>query len=87
MATKEDVQRALNLFEREERVEGITHFDLRRPCSLCPNVVALVDGKTLEGPWAYMCVVCFSRFGVGLGSGLGQVMLWGKEPRLRGDFI
>jgi len=31
-----------------------------------------VDGKTKMGPWALMCESCFSKYGVGLGTGLGQ---------------
>ena len=30
------------------------------------------DGRTISGPWAYMCEECFVRFGVGLGTGKGQ---------------
>lgn len=33
---------------------------------------AAVDGKTVDGPWAYMCDGCHRRFGVGLGTGRGQ---------------
>lgn len=33
---------------------------------------ATVDGKTRQGPWAYMCEECFARYGVGLGQGRGQ---------------
>jgi hypothetical protein len=31
-----------------------------------------VDGKTAMGPWANMCLTCHKRYGVGLGTGLGQ---------------
>lgn len=31
-----------------------------------------VDGKTRGGPWANMCEQCFSKHGVGLGTGRGQ---------------
>ena len=31
-----------------------------------------VDGKTQMGPWAIMCDAHFERYGVGLGTGLGQ---------------
>jgi hypothetical protein len=33
---------------------------------------AFVDGKTTAGPWANMCLGCFSLFGMGLGTGKGQ---------------
>lgn len=49
-------------------------------CDLCVHIYGLgdlanpasYDGKTKQGPWANMCSVCFNRFGVGLGIGLGQ---------------
>ena len=31
-----------------------------------------VDGRTIKGPWALMCISCFEAFGVGLGLGCGQ---------------
>lgn len=33
---------------------------------------AAYDGKTTEGPWAYMCEDHFAQYGVGLGLGKGQ---------------
>lgn len=33
---------------------------------------AVVDGKTIFGPWANMCLVHFSLYGIGLGTGRGQ---------------
>jgi len=33
---------------------------------------AIVDGKTTDGPWAYMCQHHFGLHGVGLGLGRGQ---------------
>lgn len=45
-------------------------------CDLCPAVIpvgeVVVDGKTKQGPWGYMCQVCFPIHGVGLGTGKGQ---------------
>lgn len=38
-----------------------------------------VDGKTQAGPWANMCSVCFSYFGVGVGTGLGQIYRWNER--------
>ncbi len=37
-----------------------------------PVKEALYDGKTTMGPWADMCQHHFERFGVGLGTGVGQ---------------
>lgn len=34
--------------------------------------LALYDGKTIHGPWAYMCAEHFRLYGVGLGTGKGQ---------------
>jgi hypothetical protein len=31
-----------------------------------------VDGKTCMGPWANMCMKCHRKYGMGLGTGLGQ---------------
>jgi hypothetical protein len=33
------------------------------------------DGKTTFGPWAYMCDEHFRQFGVGLGTGRGQLLI------------
>lgn len=40
-----------------------------------PNVEAVYDGKTKEGPWAFMCEKCFKEHGVGLGTGRGQKLV------------
>lgn len=34
--------------------------------------LALYDGKTIHGPWAYMCEEHFRLYGIGLGTGKGQ---------------
>lgn len=36
------------------------------------SALAVVDGRTVYGAWAYMCEAHFRRFGVGLGLGQGQ---------------
>ena len=36
---------------------------------------AFYDGKTVMGPWAYMCETCFATYGVGLGMGRGQRLI------------
>ena len=43
-------------------------------CDFCGKEITdkLVDGKTVEGPWAVMCPHCFTVHGVGLGIGKGQ---------------
>ena len=41
-------------------------------CNFCETEEAAYDGKTIYGPWAFMCHNCFEAFGVGLGLGKGQ---------------
>ena len=36
------------------------------------GVLAKYDGRTKEGPWAWMCEEHFKEHGVGLGIGKGQ---------------
>ncbi len=80
MATKEQVQEALNLHEQGmETPDMAVIISSIVPCDMCTNPVALVDGKTKAGPWANMCASCFFRHGVGLGVGKGQVLIWKAE--------
>jgi len=48
-------------------------------CDYCQmsgtKTVALYDGKTTQGAWAYMCEDHFSDYGVGIGLGLGQILI------------
>jgi hypothetical protein len=41
---------------------------------------AAFDGKTVYGPWAYMCESHFADVGVGLGTGKGQRLVVRKPP-------
>ena len=44
-------------------------------CDFCKREVAIwVDGKTVYGPWANMCLECYKVKGVGLGIGKGQLI-------------
>lgn len=43
-------------------------------CQVCKERTAKFDGKTINGPWAYMCIDCFIDLGVGLGTGKGQAI-------------
>ena len=36
---------------------------------------AAIDGRTTMGPWAFMCIDDYDRYGVGLGMGKGQRLL------------
>ena len=44
-------------------------------CDICGVVIVdvFVDGKTVQGPWAMLCLQCHEIYGVGLGSGRGQL--------------
>lgn len=48
-------------------------------CDFCKEAnkqtPAHVDGKTVMGPWAYMCAAHYKRYGVGLGTGKGQILI------------
>lgn len=59
-----------------------------RHCDLCAEKgetkTARYDGKTGFGPWANMCPVCHQMFGVGLGAGRGQVLLYPNEQICQG---
>jgi hypothetical protein len=47
-------------------------------CDVCGEPAA-VDGKTVHGPWAYLCPKHFRVLGVGLGLGKGQVLVLESE--------
>ena len=40
---------------------------------------AIVDGKTVYGPWAYLCARHYRAIGVGIGPGKGQVLVLESE--------
>jgi len=45
-------------------------------CDFCKKDVSgskFVDGKTVYGPWAVMCMECYREKGSGIGQGLGQM--------------
>lgn len=54
------------------------HREVRVPalpkCDFCEKR-AKYDGKTLRGPWAFMCQVHFEKHGVGFGLGRGQELI------------
>lgn len=49
-------------------------------CDYCRQIgvrkVARYDGRTKLGLWAYMCKDHFEKFGVGLGPGNGQLIVY-----------
>ena len=52
-----------------------------RLCDFCVGQkrTAQYDGKTKVGPWAYMCEEHFQIYGIGLGPGRGQRLLYRKK--------
>jgi len=51
-------------------------------CDICRNKIKVhfVDGATVMGPWACMCLACHKLQGRGLGLGFGQkYQLQGKD--------
>ena len=48
-------------------------------CDFCKengkDISAVIDGKTIYGPWAGMCLDCAKKYGKGLGTGIGQVFV------------
>ena len=49
-----------------------------RYCDFC-KAVAHYDGKTKIGPWAYMCEEHFQMYGIGLGPGRGQKLIYRRK--------
>ena len=51
--------------------------DKEDKCDLCNStgLFVLIDGKTRMGPWANMCQLCHDLYGVGLGTGYGQLYI------------
>jgi hypothetical protein len=49
--------------------------DIPRECDFCKNAIKkqFIDGATIQGTWAIMCVPCHKRYGLGLGIGKGQL--------------
>ncbi|MCG3710367.1 hypothetical protein L5F64_02535 [Aliarcobacter butzleri] len=46
-------------------------------CDFCGKIMSeelyLIDGKTKQGPWAWMCTDCFNEKGIGIKWGTGQL--------------
>ena len=43
---------------------------LDRNCDICSKQKAVADGKTKQGPWAYMCQNCLDKYGYPNSKGL-----------------
>lgn len=62
---------------RDPKYESVFVNDIPK-CDLCEQPAA-VNGKTVHGPWAYMCQRHFQAIGVGLGLGRGQQLFLAKR--------
>lgn len=79
MATAQDVQAAANIWEQGEIVlDKSVAVSFPILCDMCTHT-ALVDGKTINGPWANLCLRHFHSHGIGLGAGKEQVLIWRKK--------
>ena len=60
--------------------DNIVYLSLRLPCDFC-KTVAEYDARSdiFGGRWAYMCKKHFIMYGVGLGLGKGQKIIYDKE--------
>jgi len=58
--------------------EEVRMYGIRKECNFC-HCVATYDGRTVFGPWAYMCDEHFAHYGVGLGTGKGQKLIYSDE--------
>lgn len=48
-------------------------MERKATCDFCQHeVTEWIDGKTIYGPWANMCLACYKTRGIGIGLGLGQ---------------
>lgn len=61
-------------------VEELPDCDYCKQEGRTPPEKAEYDGKTKHGPWAYMCEEHFNKYGVGLGTGLGQKLVRPIRP-------
>jgi hypothetical protein len=59
----------------EVKVPSLPDCDLKHDTA----VKAHYDGKTIHGPWAFMCEAHFQSEGTGLGTGRGQKLIVAEE--------
>lgn len=91
--TKELPPRGTGLKERGEHHSnpgGTEVYVEKLPmCDFSCGRQALYDGRTKQGPWAYMCEEHFKQHGVGLGTGRGQRLIprkaLGEAEKIRGE--
>ncbi len=71
------------ILREEGLVERTALFDFY--CDICSRegmrlVPAVYDAKTKYAYWAYMCELCFQKYGIGLGLGKGQKLKKENAP-------
>ena len=56
-------------------MKQVIHLNPPAQCDVCKANITeeFVDGMTVYGPWANMCMSCFNIIGIGLGTGRGQL--------------
>lgn len=62
----------------EEQVRPAIIWHGQHHCDFCKRDVRdvgeeFVNGRTIYGPWAVMCADCYPKYGIGIGTGKGQV--------------
>jgi hypothetical protein len=73
--TYQPVDKAVRTMSRENAKPVKWAGKRPKACDLCSvslDGVDFVDGRTVYGPWANMCLPCHETSGLGLGTGLGQ---------------
>lgn len=66
-----------------------------KKCNLCERKfgednlagIVFVDGRTVFGPWAIMCLSCHDSYGVGLGIGRGQAYALQRDGEDEGKWL
>jgi len=55
------------------RVSKLPECDIHKYLQNVSGVPANYDGRNkLSSSWAYMCTECYDKYGIGLGTGIGQ---------------
>lgn len=66
----------------------MSHVCEAEKCDICSRPFepgqSLVDGRIKSGQWATMCADCHRAYGVGLGTGKGQLYAAGNPRKLGG---
>jgi len=59
-------------------MQELTQTVVTEKCDFCQDEGevqrAVIDGKTRDGRWAFMCFRHYAQHGVGLGTGKGQII-------------